>query len=113
MPHQACGDLCGGSRVTRFPTATVTRVNAEQASKGIMRKPTRPDNGEGCHQSGSERHMHRQVPPGYWRQHAWKRGMDATREALSGGVARANRQPTRDRLGRQGGGEARMTEDAG
>ena len=22
MPHQACGDLCGGSRVTRFPTAT-------------------------------------------------------------------------------------------
>ena len=29
--------------------------------------------------------------------------MDATREALSGGVARANRQPARARSGRQGG----------
>ena len=25
---------------------------AEQASKGMMRKPTRPDNGEGCHLFG-------------------------------------------------------------
>ena len=51
----------------------------------MTRKPTRPDNGEGCYPSGSERRMHRRVPPGYWRQHAWKRGMDATREALAGG----------------------------
>jgi len=33
VPHRACGDLSGGSGVTRFPTATATRVNAEQASK--------------------------------------------------------------------------------
>ena len=53
--------------------------------------------------------------------HAWKRGLDATREALSGGVARANRQPARVRActgldpvsGRQGGGEARSTCEAG
>ena len=39
--------------------------------------------------------------------------MDATREALSGGVARANRQPARVRSGRQGGGEACITSEAG
>ena len=38
---------------------------------------------------------------------------DATREALSGGVARANRQPARVRSGRQGGGEACSTGEAG
>ena len=90
-----------------------TQVNAVQASKAMMRKPTRPDIGEGCYSSGSERHKHRQVPPGYWRQHVWKRGMDATRETLSGGVARANRQPARVRPGRQGGGEAHSTVETG
>ena len=39
-------------------------VNAEQASKLAMRKPTRPNHGEGCQRSGSERHEHRPVPPG-------------------------------------------------
>src|ERR1700675_626567 len=33
----------------------VTRVNVEQASKWVMRKPTRPKHGEGCHRWGSER----------------------------------------------------------
>ena len=80
-----------------IPTAIV-----EQASKAVMRKPTRPDNGEGCYLSGSERRKHRQVPPGYWRQHAWKRGVDATREALSGGVARANRTAREGRVGPAG-----------
>ena len=60
-----------------------TRVNAEQASKPGMREPTRPYVGEGWHRPGSERQAHRLVPPGYWRRHAWKRGMGATREALS------------------------------
>ncbi len=59
----------------------VTRVNAEQASKDVTRKPTRRDNGEGCHQRGRERIEHPVVPPGYWRQHAYKRKTDATREA--------------------------------
>ena len=31
----------------------------------------------------------------------------------AGGVARANRQPARARLGRQGGGEVRSTKEAG
>lgn len=35
----------------------VTRVNAEQASKRVMRKPTRLINGEGCHRGGSEREI--------------------------------------------------------
>ena len=64
MPHRACGDLCGGSRVTRFPTATATRVNAEQASKLLTRKPTRHSHGEGRRRPGSERQKHRPVPPG-------------------------------------------------
>ena len=41
-----------------------TPVNAEQAPKRSMRKPTRREIGEGCHLSGSERRKHRQVPPG-------------------------------------------------
>jgi hypothetical protein len=42
----------------------VTRVNAEQASKDAMRKPTRHNFGEGCHCKGSERKTHLAVPPG-------------------------------------------------
>jgi len=45
----------------------VTRVNAEQASKGPMRKPTRHNNGAGRSQRGRERIEHPVVPPGYWR----------------------------------------------
>ena len=51
--------------------------------------------------------------PGYWRWHAWKMKKAATGEALSGDVVRVNRYPVRASLGRQGGGEARTTEDAG
>ena len=50
----------GGSASMR----AATRVNAEQASKRVMRKPTRLVFGEGCHRSGSERREHRPVPPG-------------------------------------------------
>ena len=35
----------------------VTRVNVEQASKSLMREPTRPDIGEGCHLWGNERQV--------------------------------------------------------
>ena len=49
----------GGSATMR----AATRVNAEQASKLITRKPTRQSHGEGCHRPGSER-QHRPVPPG-------------------------------------------------
>ena len=50
----------GGSVTMR----AATRVNAEQASKRVMRKPTRLSNGEGCQRLGSERHEHRPFPPG-------------------------------------------------
>jgi hypothetical protein len=30
---------------------------------------------------GSERYVHPDIPPGYWRWHAYKRDVDATREA--------------------------------
>ena len=42
----------------------VTRVNAEQASKSLMRTPTRRKRGEGCHYWGSERGMRPVGPPG-------------------------------------------------
>jgi len=66
----------------------VTRVNVAQASKGPMRKPTCHNNGEGRSQRGRERTEHPVVPPGYWRQHAYKRKTDATREAPWRGRAR-------------------------
>jgi len=56
-------------------------VNAEQASKAVMWKPTRRDIGEGGYCKGRERRVHFAIPPGYWRQHAHKRKIDATREA--------------------------------
>ena len=50
----------GGSATMR----AATRVNAEQASKRVTRRPTRLRYGEGCQRPGSERHMHRPAPPG-------------------------------------------------
>ena len=90
----------------------VTRVNARQASKPMLRKPTRRSYGENCQRSGSERRKHRPSPPGYWRRHAWKRGMDATREALL--VAQHTPTDNPRGLGRagQGGGKARSTGEA-
>jgi len=42
----------------------VTRVNVEQASKRVMRKPTRLKYGEGRRCQASERHAPLTVPPG-------------------------------------------------
>lgn len=56
MEQVAMGDLA--------TMRAATRVNAEQASKRMMRKPTRLFFGEGCHRPGSERREHRTVPPG-------------------------------------------------
>ena len=46
------------------PCGPQRAVNAEQASKSVMRKPTRPDDEEGWHGLGSERCKHQPVPPG-------------------------------------------------
>ena len=43
----------------------VTRVNVEQASKWVLRKPTRREYGEGCYWWGSERNLRPLIPPGY------------------------------------------------
>ena len=99
----------GGSATMR----AATRVNAEQAPKPVTRRPTRPSHGEGCQRSGSERHRHRPYPPGYWRRHAWKRGMDATREALAVAWHASTDSPRGCGRAVQGGGEARSTEEAG
>lgn len=50
----------GGQRTVR----AATRVNTEQASKQPMWEPTRPNNGEGRSQRGSERDTHPTIPPG-------------------------------------------------
>ena len=99
----------GGSATMR----AATRVNAEQASKRLMRKPTRLGSGEGCQRSGSERREHRPAPPGYWRRHAWKRGTDATREALPVAWHAPTDSPRGSGRAGQGGGEARSTGEAG
>ena len=66
-------------------------MNAEQASKDAMRKPTRAKIGKGYHRGERERNVHPTIPPGYWRQHAYKRETDATREAPC--VVECNDQP--------------------
>ena len=88
-------------------------MNAEQASKKSMRRPTRRCNGEGCQRPGSERRAHRSAPPGYWRQHACKRGTEATREAPSVVRTRQTGNPRGPAWAGRGGGEARSTEEAG
>ena len=80
----------------------VTQVNAGQASKPIMRKPTRRSYGEGCQRSGSERRKHRPSPPGYWRLSCMEEGNGRNTGSPAGGVARANRRPVRARPGRPG-----------
>jgi hypothetical protein len=60
------------------------RENAEQASKDEMRKLTCRDFRESCYCEGDERSV-LAVPPGYWRQHAYKRKTGATRETPSRG----------------------------
>ena len=51
----------GGSASTQ----AATRVNVEQASKKMMRRPTRRYFGEGWQRPGSERCEQRASPPGY------------------------------------------------
>ena len=91
----------------------VTRVNAEQAPKRVMRKPTRLRFGEGRRRWGSERHppsgsagvMAMACMQGKQTQHGKPRTV-GLRESQTGnprGTGRAGR----------GGGEARSTDEAG
>ena len=64
----------------------VTRMNAEQASRTSMRRPPRRSHGQGCLQPvppvGANENS-RLSPLGDWRRAFTRRGVDATREALS------------------------------
>ena len=96
-----------------------TRVNAEQASKRATRRPTRLNNGEGCHRSRSERHAHRPAPPGNgggthgrggWLQHGKPRRwrgtrQPTTREGRVGLFGVAERPVLLTRPGNAGGGK--------
>lgn len=80
----------------------VTRVNAEQASKSMMRKPTRQQFGEGRCPRAKRATRSPRVPPGYWRRHAGKRKTDATREAPWCGPARGQPAAREGQAGRLG-----------
>src|SRR5712672_2073315 len=80
----------------------VTRVNAEQASKRTMRRPTRlPFRGRLTRLGEVSKAIRSAAAPGYWRQHVHKESVRNTGdpEARSG---RTNRTPARDRPGALG-----------
>ena len=104
----------GGSASTQ----AATRGNAEQTSKRLMRRPTRRSFGEGCQRP--------ETPP---KMVANEQKAGRLRRGSGGGLgargaqeppgkpcrwrARVHREPARASLGRQGGGEARSTGEAG
>src|SRR5712672_396717 len=80
----------------------VTRVNAEQASKRTMRRPTRlPFRGRLIRLGEVSKAIRSAAAPGYWRQHVHKESARNTGspEAWS---AMTNRMPARDRPGAVG-----------
>ena len=88
-------------------------MNVEQASKQAMREPTRLRDGEGRRRGGSERHRH---PFGTAGVVTLARGEEEEGSNMGSPVGDerdVNGQPARDRSGRQGGGEARSTGEAG
>ena len=93
----------GGSATTR----AVARANAEQASKPVMRKPTRLPHGEGCQRSGRRATRAPTVSAGVLATARMEEGDGRNTGSPAGGAAHVNRQPARVRSGRQGGGEVR------
>jgi len=117
---------CGGDEATEAfdveghvgdlaSTQTAAEANAVQASKRLMWKPTRPQNGEGRDGWGSERRVHPEISTGVVAAGCVRRGIVATREALWG--ERRRGRSTGDPRGLDpaswGGGWARMTEEVG
>ena len=80
----------------------VTRVNAEQASKSLMRKSTQLSYGEDCHLWGSERDVH----PGFRRGSGdgmHERGRPRnTGNPIRRSSVKINQRPARERLGAMG-----------
>ena len=90
-----------------------TRVNAEQASKLITRKPTRQSHGEGLPSAGKRTTRAPAGSAGVVAAARMEEGDGSNTGSPVGGVARTNRNPVRGRPGRQGGGWACITADAG
>src|SRR5260370_40489288 len=77
----------------------VTRVNAEQASKRTMRRPTRqPFRGRLIRLGEAERRVRPAAAPGYWRRHVHKESVRNTGSPKAWS-ATTNRTPARDRSG--------------
>jgi hypothetical protein len=98
----------------------VTTVNAEKASKTLMRKPTQRHHGEGRRprvakpESKPANDKGPRVPPGYWRRHACKEFNINT--GSPGDEDPTHPQPAaREGLSRVAGddGEVRSTDEAG
>src|SRR5580704_10703100 len=80
----------------------VTRVNAEQASKRTMRRPTRlPYRGRLIRLGEVSIARRSAAAPGYWRQHVHKESARNTGSPKAW-AAMPNRTPARDRLGALG-----------
>ena len=80
----------------------VTRVNAEQASKRTMRRPTRlPYRGRLTRLGEASKAIRSAAAPGYWRQHVHKESVRNT-GSPEAWPAMTNRKPARDRPGAPG-----------
>ena len=91
-----------------------TRVNAEQAPKRIDAEAD-PTVMRGRPPTGWEESdaTHRPVSAGVLAPACMEDGKCSNTGSPAGAVARGNRNPARDRPGRQGGGWVRSTGDAG
>ena len=87
-------------------------MNAEQASKLSMRRPTRRDHGEGCKRPGMPRHLANERSTGRLRRGTgdcmYAQG-DVCNTGSPVGDAHAPTETHEANLGRQGGGEAGST----
>src|SRR5712692_9359211 len=95
-----------GKRVTTYGDSAnvqaVTRVNAEQASKRTMRRPTRlPFRGRLIRLGEVSKAIRSAAAPGYWRQHVHKESVRNTGSPKAWS-AMTNRTPARDRPGALG-----------
>ena len=95
-----------GKRVTKYgdgaSVQAVTRVNAEQASKRTMRRPTRQGyRGRLTRLRGMSEARHPAAAPGQWRQHVHKESERNTGDPKAW-TGMTNRMPVRDRPGALG-----------
>jgi hypothetical protein len=103
-----------GGRANRW---AVTRVKSEQASKGKLWTPTRPENGEGSTVLGSSRQMHlgrstgvmdiarRDSQPGNWGRPAYGEGSGLNGAARCRPVRESDRVIVPLKPGNAGGGK--------